>query len=362
MLRETYPEALYIDLLDTSTLFKLTNQPSKLRSILDSRNKVQLELPVIIDEVQKVPSLLDEVHKAIEEKGAQFLLCGSSARKLKRSQANLLGGRAWRYELHPLVYKEIPNFDLIKALNAGLIPNHYLSDSSYKLSLEGYVADYLQEEIRAEGLSRNLPAFTRFLEAAGFSHGELVNYKNVAKDCAINAKTAKEYFQILEDTLVASLIYPFSRSTISRKDMYHTPKFYFFDSGVASFLRGFSFSKLSEKEVGHIFEGFILHEIIAWRSYTKQRFDIRFWRRSEQLEVDFVLNRGAIAIEAKISSQLRSDDLVGLKTFVQDYKPKKAIVVCNEPYERHVHLTEDSTIHVIPWTLFIERMWEGSLF
>lgn len=180
--------------------------------------------PVIIDEVQKVPQVLDEVHWLIENSAINFILCGSSARKLKRGQANLLGGRAWRFELFPLVSEEIENLNLLAALNSGLIPSHY-QQSSYKRSLKGYVQDYLKEEVFNEGLTRNVPAFSRFFEAMGYSHGQLVNYANIARECGVSSKTVKEYYQILVDTLLGTFVLPFKKRQ-ERQVISKTPKFY----------------------------------------------------------------------------------------------------------------------------------------
>lgn len=158
-----------------------------------------LNYPVILDEVQKVPQILDEVHWLIENKGLRFILCGSSARKLKRGKANLLGGRAWRYEMFPLVTAELENLNLLRVLNRGMMPDHYLQES-YKKALRAYTQDYLKEEVFDEGLTRNIPAFARFFDAMGYSHGELTNYSNIARECGVDSKTVKEYYQILVDT------------------------------------------------------------------------------------------------------------------------------------------------------------------
>src|SRR3989338_5422005 len=233
-LHSHYPNAIYYDLLKSDESLRLMKAPHLLREELLMVPTAQLQYPVVIDEIQKVPALLDEVHWLIENKKISFILCGSSARKLKHGAANLLGGRAWRFHFYPLVYKEIPDFDLIRALNHGLLPSHYLSEQPARM-LRSYVADYLTEEIQAEGLVRNLPGFARFLELAGFCNGQMLNYANVARDCGIDAKTVKSYFQILQDTLVGYLIDPFSKKA-KRDVISTTPKFYLFDVGVANHL------------------------------------------------------------------------------------------------------------------------------
>jgi len=203
LLRALYPNAKRYDLLLSDEYYRLLANPSLIREECLAENKASLEkiIPVIIDEVQKIPALLDEVHWLIENAGIRFILCGSSARKVKRGQANLLGGRAIRYELHPLVYPEISDFSLSKALNAGLLPRHYQSTHPQRL-VESYVGDYLKEEIAAEALTRNVPGFSRFLIIAALTNGELINYQNIASECGVSAPTVKEYFQILDDTLI----------------------------------------------------------------------------------------------------------------------------------------------------------------
>ena len=198
-LRATFPNSRVYDLLQTDLFLEFVKRPFLLREQLLAASPKQLKEPVIIDEVQKVPQLLDEIHWLIENKGLRFILCGSSARKLKRGKANLLGGRAWRYEMHPLVSAEVADLNLLQALNRGMLPRHYMQEEYHK-SLQAYVRDYLKEEVFDEGLSRNIPAFSRFFEAMGFSHGELTNYANIARDCGVDAKTVKEYYQILGDT------------------------------------------------------------------------------------------------------------------------------------------------------------------
>lgn len=190
-LKQQFPRSLVYNFLDTDLVFEFSKRPARLREQLLAQDSAVLKQPIILDEVQKVPQLLDEVHWLIENEGLQFILCGSSARKLKRGQANLLGGRAWRFERFPLISTELKSVDLLRALNHGLIPSHYLTEP-YQKSLRAYVTDYLKEEVFAEGLARNVPAFSRFFEAMGYSHGELTNYSNIARDCGVDSKTVKE--------------------------------------------------------------------------------------------------------------------------------------------------------------------------
>lgn len=327
-----------------------------MRELILAKDKTLLKYPIILDEVQKVPQVLDEVHWLIENKGLRFILCGSSARKLKRGQANLLGGRAWRYEMFPLVTAEIENFNLLQGLNQGLIPSHYLQDSEdAKMSLTAYVQDYLKEEVFSEGLTRNIPAFSRFFDALGYTHGELTNYTDIARDCGIDSKTVKEYYQILADTLMAIRIEPFKKRQ-SRQVITKAVKYYLFDVGVAGCLCKRYLSEEKGSEFGKAFEHFLLMEIVAYRSYMRHDFRINFWRTKYGLEVDFIVGDGEIAIEVKGSDNVDIRDLKGLIAFMDTYSPKRSIVVCNEK-EKRAH----GKIEVIPWREFLHDRWSGNI-
>ena len=290
-------------------------------------------LPIVIDEVQKAPAVLDEVHWLIENRGLRFVLCGSSARKLKRGRANLLGGRAWRFGLHPLTWPEVPAFDLLRALNRGLIPAHYDS-VDHRRALAGYVDDYLKEEVFDEGLTRNVAAFARFFDALAFCHGELVNYSNVARDCGVDSKTVRAYFQILVDTLLGVFVEPFARRR-SRAVIARAPKFYLFDVGVAGHLAGRRIERAAGPEFGRALEHLVLMELRAYRSYRERDFPIRFWRTKSGLECDFVLGReGETAIEVKGGATVRPGALRGLRAYVEEHRPRRAVVVCNEAASR----------------------------
>ena len=351
-LRTSFPGSLTYDMLQTDLFLELTKRPFLLREQLLAADPKQLKEPVIIDEVQKVPQLLDEIHWLIENKGLRFILCGSSARKLKRGKGNLLGGRAWRYEMHPLVSAEVVDLNLLKALNRGMIPVHYLEED-YRKSLQAYLRDYLKEEVFAEGLARNIPAFSRFFDAMGYSHGELTNYANIARDCGVDAKTVKEYYQILIDTLLGTMIEPYKRRQ-ERQVITKAGKFYLFDVGVAGAITQRHIPQERGEQFGKALEHFILMEILAHRAYRELGYDVNFWRAKSGLEVDFVLGRGEVAIEVKGSSRIESADLRSLKAFIEEYHPKKAFVVCNERRSR-VH--ED--IHVQPWRDFLTMLWNG---
>lgn len=353
-LKSTFPQSIVFDFLKTDLLVDFSKRPSLLREQLLAKDESLWQHPIILDEVQKVPAVLDEVHWLIENKGLRFILCGSSARKLKRGRANLLGGRAWRYEMFPLVYSEIPNFDLLRALNHGLIPVHYLQDV-YRRSLKAYVADYLKEEVFAEGLTRNIPAFSRFFDSMGYSHGELTNYSNIARDCAVDSKTVKEYYQILVDTLLGRFVTPFKKRQ-SRQVIGKAAKFYLFDVGIAGALINRQIAEMRGEAFGRALEHFLLTELVAHRSLTELDYEINFWRTKSGLEVDFVLGGGEIAIEVKGTSRVASQNLKGLSTFVEEHSPKKAILVCCESTERIL-----GPIRIMPWNVFLEKLWAGSL-
>ena len=356
LLRERFPNAIHFDLLDTRLMLELTRAPWRLRERVQAHAAAAGTTPIVVDEVQKVPALLDEVHGLIEQEGWRFVLCGSSARKLKRGRANLLGGRAWRFALHPLVWREIPDFDLLRALNHGLVPAHYRA-ANHRRALAGYVNDYLKEEVFDEGLTRNVAAFTRFFDALAFSHGELLNFSSIARDCGVDSKTVREYFQILVDTLLGVFVEPYARHR-SRAIITQAPKFYLFDVGVAGHVAGRRIAKAAGSEFGRALEHFVLMELLAYRSYCEQDFPIRFWRTKSGLECDFVLGRGAsVAIEVKGSDNVQPRDLKGLATFAQEHEPRLAIVVCNEPVPRRT----TAGIWVLPWREFLERLWEGRI-
>jgi len=355
-LRERFPNSLVYDFLKTDLFLEISKNPSLLRERLLAKDKVILKKPIILDEVQKVPQILDEVHWLIENKGLRFVLCGSSARKLKRGHTNLLGGRAWRYELFPLVSHEIGKVDLLRVLNHGLIPLHYLqNDEDCKKSLEAYVQDYLREEVFAEGLTRNIPAFSRFFDAFGYSHGEITNYCNIARQCGVDSKTVKEYYQILVDTLLAVRLEPFKKRQ-SRQIITKAAKYYMFDVGVAGYLTKRRLAEQKGAEFGKAFEHFLLMEIVAYRSYAGKDFVINFWRTKSGLEVDFVLGMGEVAIEIKGSGLIDRKDMHGLEAFIQTYSPKRSIIICDEK-EKRLH----GKIEILPWNIFLRQLWVGKI-
>jgi predicted AAA+ superfamily ATPase len=330
---------------------RLTTNPALLREelLLNPPGKN----PVIIDEAQKIPALLDEVQWLMVNKKIQFILCGSSARKLKRGGANLLGGRALHYELHPLVYKEIPDFNLLRALNHGLIPRHYLASKSLPL-LRSYIGDYLKEEIAAEAATRNIPAFARFLEASAFSNGQIINYQNIASECGVSAVTAKEYFQILTDTLIGHFVPSFQKKP--KRRVIRAPRFYFFDVGVANYLLKRGENKVGSESFGQALEHFIFQELLAYSHYSGKYFDLSYWRTASQLEVDFILGNHEVAIEVKASKKIGHQHCQGINAFCEEYSTRKNIVVSLDPKPRLV-----DKIHILPWQTFLDNLWAGEI-
>jgi predicted AAA+ superfamily ATPase len=303
-----------------------------------------------------VTSLLDEVHWLIENRGCHFALCGSSARKVKRGAANLLGGRALRYELHGLTAAELGDaFDLDRMLNHGYLPRIYQAERPRRL-LDAYVADYLKEEVAAEGLVRQLPTFSDFLDAAGLSDGEIVNFSHVARECGVSSHTAKSYFQILEDTLLGRWLPAFRKRP--KRRVIGAPKFYFADVGVVNRLaRRGELSRGSEL-YGKAFENWVFHELSAFVSYHEVDAGLSYWRLASGIEVDFILGDMHLAVEAKSTERVTWDHLKGLRSLMEDHpKVGRRVVVCREPKAR---ITEDG-VEILPTGSFLERLWSGGL-
>ena len=349
LLRQQFPNACWIDLLDYDLFLTLSRQPTRLRQIIDA----QSSQTIVIDEVQKIPHLMDEIHWLIENRDYRFILSGSSARKLKRGKVNLLGGRAWRFELYPFVTRELGDFDLDKALFSGFLPPHYLSPDS-SMDLKAYVHDYLKEEIQAEALTRNLPAFSRFLKSAAITNGMLLNYSNAARESGVSVKTIREYYQILEDTLIGRQLPPWRKS--KKRRLIETSKFFFFDPGIVSALLNYKSITPGTIEYGRAFEHFILQECWAYSHYSRSDFSISFWRTASGSEVDLILGDAEAAIEVK-SSQKARNRTKGLHLFHEEFKCKKNLVVSNDPYPRKLN----SYISILPWQQFCSMLWNGDI-
>lgn len=359
-LKQKYPNNLKIDLLKNDVFMHYLKRPESLREeILALKDPSQF--PIIIDEIQKVPALLDEIHWLIEcEQDFSFILCGSSLRRLKHEGSNLLGGRAWRQIFTPLCYPELPQFDLLKILNHGLIPEHYLTNDDVSRSLKAYISDYLIPEIQWESRIRNLGAFSRFLEAIAFSNGELLNASNIARESGVSVKTIQSYLDLLVEMLLGYVLYPFAKSK-SRQLIVSHPKFYFFDPGIVRSLKGVpKFEHLKGSEIGHSFEHYLFLEFISYKEIKRFDFDIKFWRSKSGLEVDFVLQNGNIAIEAKISPFIEKSDIKGLIEFTKEYRPKKSIVVSCVQHKRLMKI-DDIEIEVYPIEEFLKELWDNKI-
>lgn len=351
LLKELFPDVRYYDLLKSDEFERFSRRPWLLREELQDGHDGEL---VIIDEIQKLPVLLDEVHWLIVNRGLRFILTGSSARKLRRSGVNLLGGRALRNTFYPLVSAEIPDFDLDRALNNGMLPRHYLvSDATRRLS--GYVGNYLQTEIVEEALVRNLQSFTRFLDAAALTSGEMLVYNNVASDCGVSAVTAKAYFEILIDTLFGFMIPAYTK--VMKRRLIQAPKFYLFDVGVTNYLLKRSHLQQGSPEYGHALEHFIMQELVAYFGYNQYDNVISYWRTNSGIEVDAVLGDADVAIEIKSSTEVKDSQMRGLKSFSDDYPQARLIIVSLDKYRRR-----KENIEIIPVREFLTDLWLGKIY
>ena len=346
LVRHALPEARVYDLLDTDVFLTLSRRPAQLGEELGPSDRL-----VVLDEIQKLPVLLDEVHRLIEQRRIRFVLTGSSARKLRRGGVNLLGGRAPSRTLHPFTYRELGSaFELTKALDRGLLPAIYFSDSPRE-DLRAYVGTYLKEEIAAEALTRSVPAFSRFLEVAALSHGTMLNFTTVASDAQVPVSTVREYFHILEDTLLARTVPAWTKSR-TRKAI-STAKHYFFDVGVVRHLQHRSGLARRSPEFGEAFESFIFHELSTFIDYTEP-MPLAYWRSTSNFEVDFVL-ADTTAIEVKAKEPVGERDLRGLRALKEEALLKHYVVVSLEPRPRTV-----DGIRILPWQDFLEQLWAGA--
>jgi len=353
LLRQSYPQAWWVDLLKAEEYRRYLQRPELLRERIAAEDFKGRQ--VVIDEVQKVPALLDEVHWLHENRGIQFALCGSSARKVKRGGANLLGGRALRYELHGLTAAELKrDLDLDRLLNHGYLPRIYAAARPRQL-LDAYIADYLREEVAAEGLVRNLPTFSEFLNVAALSDAEIVNFATIARECGVTGPTAKGYFGILEDTLLGRWL-PAYRKRPKRR-VIGAPKFYFADVGVVNRLARRGELQAGSELYGKAFENWVFHELSAHRAYRDADVTLAYWRLASGIEVDFIVNDMQVAIEAKASPRVTNDHLKGLRQLAADQRVGRRIVVSLEQKSRR---TEDG-IEILPAALFAKRLAEGSL-
>ncbi len=355
LLKNCYPNSRWVDLLRSDDFRKYSARPELLRQEIDADGADRTQ-QIVIDEVQKVPALLDEVHWMIENRGLRFALCGSSARKVRRGGANLLGGRAIRYELRGITAGELGTaFDLDRMLNHGYSPRMYESSRPRRL-LESYISDYVTEEIAAEGLVRNLPSFANFLDVAVLSDCEIVNFTNVGRDCGVSQHVAKGYFEILEDTLLARWLPAYRRR--EKRRVILSPKFYFADVGLVNRMARRGTVIAGSDQYGKAFENWVHHELTSYTSYHEVDAKLTYWRLASGIEVDFMLDDLSLAIEAKSSENITSQHLKGLRALKSEY-PKfgQRIVVSRE---RRARLTDDGIL-ILSADRFVERLWSGEL-
>ena len=344
LIQHTLKGVRVYDLLDTSIYLALSQNPGRIEQELTPKDQV-----VVIDEIQRLPGLLNEVHRLIETRRIRFLLTGSSARKLRRGGVNLLGGRARTKYLYPFTYKELgETFDLTRVVKSGLLPSIYFSDNP-KADLEAYAGSYLQEEIVAEGAVRNLPAFSRFLKVAALCNGQIVNFTNVSNDAQVARTTVYEYFDILKDTLIVYEL-PAWRKSKKRKPL-ASSKYYFFDVGVVSMLQGRRF-RPGTPEFGEAFETYLMHELTSYSHYISGE-TISYWRSTSGFEVDFIVGDHT-AVEVKAKENLSAYDLKPLQALAEEKKLKRYLCVSLEPRMRKI-----GDVTVLPYKEFLEALWSG---
>ncbi len=350
-LEAQFPNATYIDLLDAKSRRRFRAKPELLYEMLQDKQEGSI---VVIDEIPEVPELLSEVHRLIQKKNLRFVLSGSSARKLKRKGHDTLGGRAVPCYFYPFVSAEIANLDLDKALLYGMLPPHYLAKQPQRL-LDGYIDVYLREEIKEEALVRNLDAFQRFMEVAATCDGEIVNYENISNDCQVSAKTVKEYFGILSDTLIGYTIPAYTK--VVKRKVVQAPKFYYFDVGVANYLMGRHSLKRGTDDYGHAFEHLVVQELVAYRGYRGKRETLSYWHTYDQKEVDVVIGDAEVAIEIKSTEHVETKHKKGLNAFAEEHPDCRLILVSLDPITRKS--AEVEQMYVID---FLRLLWGGEIF
>ncbi len=336
------------NLLDQALFRRLARNAALIRESLAERGGPEI---VVIDEIQRMPELLNEVQLMIEEHGTRFLLTGSSARALRRKGVNLLGGRAGRRSLHPLVRAELgKRFELDRALEFGLLPSVWFSDQPED-GLRDYAGDYLREEISNEAIVRNLPAFSRFLDVAALAHGEQINFASLGSDAQVSPSTARDYYRILQDTLLAHEVPAFADTR--RRKAVSTSKFYLFDTGVARHLQGRRGLAPGTPEYGKAFESYLFQEIKAFCDYHRLETP-RYWRSHTKFEVDFIFSD--VAVEVKAARSVGGRHLKGLQALAEEKLFSQHILVSMDPYPRVV-----DGITLLPWAEFLDRLWGGEL-
>lgn len=350
LLRDLFPESPYYNLLFTDVFFRLQQEPARLRHEILALE--DFTGPIIIDEIQKLPILLDEVQSLIDSNGFTFVLTGSSARKLKAGGSNLLGGRARLKKIHPFVSAELADFSIERAIERGLLPPVWFSDAPEE-DLRAYCGMYLREEIHAESLVRGLDGFSRFLTVAAMMNGQELNFENIARDCAVPARTVREYVSVLTDTLIAEQLQPWKQG--QKRTVVSRAKLYFFDGAVARVLADKPVPGQGSTEWGLALEHLVFHEIRSWLEYSGDYRPLTYWRTHDGREVDFIVGN-EMAIEVKASRNIQSGDMKGLRDITGEGAWKARILVCREPVPRFT----DDGILILPVTEFLERLWAGS--
>ena len=350
ILRQQFPDTTYFDLLDTNVRRRLQQRPVLLYETLKDKPTGTL---VIIDEIPEVPELLNEVHRLIVERQLVFVLCGSSARKLKRKGHNTLGGRALPVYLYPLVSAEIPDFDIDRAVNYGTIPPHYLARNPWRL-LAAYIDVYLKEEIKEEALVRNLDAFQRFLEVAALTDGEIININNIAQECGVHATTVSSYFDILEDTLIGYRIPAYTK--VMKRRLVQAPRFYYFDVGVTNYLLHRKELIRGGADYGHAFEHLVVQELVAYMHYRHCEEKLSYWRTYTGVEVDIIVGDARIAIEIKSTEEVQNRHIKNLKAFAEEHPDSKLMIVSLDVFTRQMGKIE--CIYVMD---FFHRLWTDGI-
>ncbi len=350
LLKERFPKAVYFDLLNSELRNRFRQHPEVFR---ESLLRYPPETLVIVDEIQKVPDLLDEVHWLMVNKGLFFILSGSSARKLKKGGANNLGGRAIPETLFPLVSAEIPDYDLERAVQNGMIPRHYMVANA-RNRLKSYIELYLKEEIIEEAVVQNVDDFVRFLEVAAISDGEMLNYESVASDCGVSANTVKAYYKILCDTLLGFEV-PAYTKVIKRK-LTKASRFYFFDVGIANYLTGRHHLAPKTPEYGHAFEHLVMQEIAAYLGYSNSEEKLTYWHTYDNQEVDAVIGDARVAIEIKSTDSVQASHKKGLAEFAKEHPNVRQILVSRDRVTRR---SGDIDLYYV--TDFFKELWEGMI-
>lgn len=350
LLRERFPNAVYIDLLDPDARKRFRRRSMEFYELLVKHPPKTL---VIVDEIQKLPALLDIVHKLMVENDLHFILSGSSARKIKKAGVNQLGGRANEEHLYPLVYAEIPDYNFERAIQNGMIPRHYdVKDARRRL--QGYINLYLKEEIEEEALVQNIDTFERFLEVAAVTNTEILNYDNIASDCGVSVNTVKAYFKILYDTLLGFEVKPY-RKVVKRR-LLQTSKFYYFDVGIPNYLLHRFHLMPETPEYGHAFENLVMQELRAYLDYTDSEEELTYWHTYSKDEVDAVIGDARIAIEIKSTDHVEARHKKGLLKFAEEHPEARLIIVSRDFLSRH-----SDGIDLFSITDFFKALWAGEI-